>query len=83
MMKAQEQSMEQDDTFLDDLAPVFSEQTTRKRRGRNAFSPESQQFYSETIWILTAIGDVYFQKWLYPQAHRCFDQACGNLSGEG
>lgn len=22
--------MEQDDTFLDDLAPVFSEQTTRK-----------------------------------------------------
>lgn len=30
MMKAQEQSMEQDDTFLDDLAPVFCEQTTRK-----------------------------------------------------
>jgi len=45
--------------------------------------PEPQQFYSETIWFLAAIGDVYFQKKLYRQAHECFDQARGNLSGEG
>lgn len=45
--------------------------------------PEPQQFYSETIWFLAAIGDVYFQKELYSKAHECFDKARGNLSGEG
>lgn len=45
--------------------------------------PEPQQFYSETIWFLAAIGDVYFQKEMYAQAHECFDKARGNLSGEG
>ena len=37
--------------------------------------PEPQQFYSETIWFLAAIGDVYFQKELYQKAHECFDKA--------
>ena len=45
--------------------------------------PESQQFYSETIWFLAAIGDIYFQKKQYEKAHECFDKARGNLSGEG
>ena len=45
--------------------------------------PEPQQFYSETIWFLAAIGDIYFQKKLYSKAHECFDKARGNLSGEG
>lgn len=45
--------------------------------------PEPQQFYSETVWFLAAIGDVYFQKGLYQQAHQCFDAARGNLSGDG
>lgn len=45
--------------------------------------PEPQQFYSETVWFLAAIGDVYFQKGMYQQAHQCFDKARGNLSGEG
>ena len=45
--------------------------------------PELQQFYSETIWFLAAIGDVYFHKELYPKAHKYFDKARGNLSGEG
>ena len=27
--------------------------------------PEPQQFYSETIWFLAAIGDIYFQKKQY------------------
>lgn len=45
--------------------------------------PEPQQFYSETIWFLAAIGDVYFQKGMYSPAHDCFDKARGNLSGEG
>lgn len=45
--------------------------------------PEPQQFYGETVWFLAAIGDVYFKKGMYPQAHKCFDQARGNLSGSG
>ena len=45
--------------------------------------PEPQQFYSEAIWFLVAIGDVYFQKKLYSKAHEYFDKARGNLSGEG
>lgn len=45
--------------------------------------PEPQQFYSEAIWFLAAIGDVYFQTGIYSQAHKCFDKARGNLSGGG
>ena len=45
--------------------------------------PEPQQYYSETIWFLAAIGDVYYKKGMYPQAHKCFDKARGNLSGDG
>lgn len=45
--------------------------------------PEPQQFYGETVWFLAAVGDVYFQKRMYREAHDCFDKARGNLSGEG
>jgi len=45
--------------------------------------PEPQQFYGETIWFLAAIGDVYFKGGMYQQAHKCFDKARGNLSGDG
>ncbi|MCI8695126.1 MAG: hypothetical protein HFH91_20945 [Lachnospiraceae bacterium] len=45
--------------------------------------PDPQQFYSETVWFLAAIGDVYFKKGMYQQAHQCFDKARGNLSGAG
>lgn len=45
--------------------------------------PEPQQFYSETVYFLAAIGDYYFKKERYWEAHECFDQARGNLSGEG
>lgn len=45
--------------------------------------PKPQQFYSETIWFLAAIGDVYFQKGMFSQAHKYFDNARGNLSGDG
>jgi tetratricopeptide (TPR) repeat protein len=48
-----------------------------------ALIPEPQQFYSETIWFLAAIGDVYFQQGMYPQAHECFNKARGNLTGGG
>lgn len=48
-----------------------------------ALIPQPQQFYSETVWFLAAIGDVYFQKGMYSQAHECFDKARGNVSGEG
>lgn len=45
--------------------------------------PEPKQFYSETVWFLAAVGDVYFKKGMYRQAQECFDAARGNLSGEG
>ena len=45
--------------------------------------PEPQQFYSETVYFLAAVGDYYFKKELYLKAHECFDKARGNLSGEG
>lgn len=48
-----------------------------------ALIPEPQQFYSETIWFLAAIGDVYFQCDSYAEACECFDKARGNLTGEG
>ena len=45
--------------------------------------PEPQQFYSQTVWFLAAIGDVYFQQGEYALAHECFDKARGNMTGEG
>ena len=45
--------------------------------------PEPQRFYSESIWFLAAIGDIYFQQGQYEKAHDCFDKARGNLSGAG
>ena len=38
--------------------------------------PEPQQFYSQTVWFLAAIGDVYFQQGEYALAR-------GNMTGEG
>lgn len=48
-----------------------------------ALIPQPQQLYGETVWFLAAIGDVYFEKGMFPQAHECFDKARGNLSGGG
>ena len=48
-----------------------------------ALIPEPQQLYSETVWFLAAIGDVYFQQALHAKAHECFNKARGNLSGAG
>lgn len=45
--------------------------------------PEPKQMYSETIWFLASIGDVYFSQHKYVEAYECFDKARGNLSGEG
>ena len=45
--------------------------------------PGPQQFYSESIWFLAAIGHIYFQQGQYEKAHDCFDRARGNLSGAG
>lgn len=76
---------------LDELAKIGNQLEEKERyeeaiqvweEGLNLI-PAPQQFYSETIWFLAAIGDVYFQKRLYTKAHECFDKARGNLSGEG
>jgi len=45
--------------------------------------PEPQQFFAETVWFLASIGDIYFQQRMYSKAHEYFDNARGNLSGEG
>ena len=47
-----------------------------------ALIPEPKQLYGEAVWFLTTIGDVYFLKGMYSQAHEYFDKARGNLSGE-
>ena len=48
-----------------------------------ALIPEPKQFYGESVWFFATIGDVYFLKGMYSQAHECFDRARGNLSGQG
>lgn len=48
-----------------------------------ALIPEPQQFFSQTVWFLGSIGDVYFKLGMYSQAYECFDKARRNLSGEG
>ncbi len=45
--------------------------------------PHPQQFYSETVWFLASIGDIYFIQNNFDKAYQCFDAARGNLSGEG
>ena len=45
--------------------------------------PEPQQFYSETVYFLAAVGDYYFKKEMYLKAYEYFDKARGNLSCEG
>lgn len=60
----------------------FAEAIQTWREGL-ALIPEPQQFYSETVWFLAAIGDVLFQQGDFVQARDCFDKARGNLSGEG
>lgn len=48
-----------------------------------ALIPQPQQLYQQTVWFMAAIGDVYFRQEKFKQAYACFDQARGNLSGEG
>lgn len=45
--------------------------------------PHPQQFYSQTVWFLASIGDIYFIQNNFAKAFDCFDTARGNLSGEG
>ncbi len=45
--------------------------------------PKPQNFYSETVWFLVSIGDIYFQKKSYQKAYEYFNEALGNLSGKG
>lgn len=45
--------------------------------------PEPQQWFSQTVFFLGSIGDVYFKQGMYIQAYECFDKARGNISGEG
>ena len=45
--------------------------------------PKPQDAYIETIWYLSALGDIYFTKGIYHKAYEYYDRAKRNLSGEG
>ena len=48
-----------------------------------ALIPEPRNAYVESVWLQASIGDVYFQRGDYPDAMEFFEDAMGNLSGEG
>ena len=45
--------------------------------------PEPKNIYSQTVWFLSSIGDIYFSNMNYEQAFKCFEDAKNNISGEG
>lgn len=45
--------------------------------------PEPKNVYSQTVWFLSSIGDIYFSDKNYEQAFKCFEDAKNNISGEG
>ena len=45
--------------------------------------PEPKKNYSETVWFLTSIGDIYFMQGKNEEAFNSFEDAKNNLSGEG
>lgn len=48
-----------------------------------ALIPEPKQSFSETVWFLTSIGDVYFAQRKCEESFKIFEDAKNNLSGEG
>ena len=44
---------------------------------------EPKNIYSQTVWFLSSIGDIYFSNMNYEQAFKCFEDAKNNISGEG
>lgn len=45
--------------------------------------PKPKNIYSQTVWFLSSIGDIYFNDKNYEQAFKCFDDAKNNISVEG
>ena len=45
--------------------------------------PEPKKNFSETVWFLTSIGDIYFMQGKYEESFNSFEDAKNNLSGEG
>ena len=45
--------------------------------------PEPRDTYIETIWYLSALGDIYFANGQYARAREYYEKARNNLSGEG
>lgn len=45
--------------------------------------PKPKDTYIETIWFLSALGEIYFSKGIYSKAYEYYDRARRNLSGEG
>lgn len=45
--------------------------------------PEPKKNFSETVWFLTSIGDIYFMQGKYEEAFNSFEDAKNNISDEG
>lgn len=45
--------------------------------------PEPKNIYSQTVWFLGSIGDIYFSDKNYEQAFKFFEDAKNNISGQG
>lgn len=45
--------------------------------------PEPKKNFSEAVWFLTSIGDIYFIQEKYEEAFNNFEDAKNNLSGDG
>lgn len=45
--------------------------------------PEPKNRFSQTVWFLAQIGDIYFSKKNYEESFKYFEDAKNNLSGEG
>lgn len=45
--------------------------------------PEPKKNFSESVWFLTSIGDIYFMQGKYEEAFNNFEDAKNNLSGDG
>ena len=45
--------------------------------------PSPQNAYSEAVWFLVSISDIYFENYDFQTALKYLEDAMGNLSGEG
>jgi len=48
-----------------------------------ALIPSPQNYYAESVWLMTALGDTYFIQKNFSKAYEYFENAYTNVSGNG